>query len=147
MVLAYLISLDPPVIPNLQRINQYDSEDDCYDENCRSKRKYWDTVMNNRTKVGISARFHDCVERDPTKPSTKYYVEQDENENKLYWNSANTMGVGELFQDFLHYYGYRFDFKKYAVSAKFGGRIPKKSGWMNDLVAIEDPFMSHINLG
>ncbi len=147
MALAYLAQLDPPVIPNLQYITQYSDEDDCFDMNCRSKYKYWDTMMDGNTKVGICARFHDCVRHEPTKPHTRYYVEQDDTTGKLYWNSANTMGVGELFHDFLHYYGYRFNFDENAVSLKFGGRVPKKSDWKSDCIAIEDPFMSHVNLG
>ncbi|CAO3652112.1 unnamed protein product [Mucor hiemalis] len=146
MALAYLQQLDPPVIPNLQHINEYSNEDECIDNNCKSKFRYWDVVYDNGERVGIAARYHNCVQYGNNPGNATYGVKHDSATNKLYWMSSNVWGVGELFLDFLHYYGYRFDFQNDAVSLKFGGKTPKKSSWFNSPVAIEDPFMSR-NLG
>lgn len=144
MALAYLQQLDPPVIPNLQHLNGSSEEDECVSDHCKSKSRYWDVAYNNGERVGIAARYHDCVEYKPGSKPTTYRVNI--KTNQLYWNSSNNSGVGELFFDFLHYYGYRFDYRKDAVSLKYGGTTPKKSDWYNHPVAIEDPFISR-NLG
>ncbi|KAI8095423.1 hypothetical protein BDF21DRAFT_5946 [Thamnidium elegans] len=146
LALSYLSQLDPPVIPNLQHINHSSVDDACSFETCFSKSKYWDKVIFKNQNVGIAARYHDCVEYNSQLPETEYYVQPDPVNGKLYWNSKNKASVGELFLDFLHYYGYRFDFKNFAVSLKFNGKTAKNSNWKNHCMAIEDPFMTTTNL-
>lgn len=146
MALAYLSQLDPPVIPNLQHINQQRFDDDCFVSDCCTKRKYWDTAIKGREQVGIAARYHDCVSYDKTQPQTPYFVQQNPANGRLYWHSKNELSVGELFMDFLYYYGYEFDYSLYAVSLKFGGKTALKSDWKTDQVAIEDPFMAKVNI-
>lgn len=134
------------MIPNLQHINHLSGDDTCSSETCFSKSKYWDSVIYESKNVGIAARYHDCVEYDVLQPKTEYYVRKNPANGKSYWNSSNKASVGELFLDFLHYYGYRFDFKKFAVSLKFNGRTAKNSNWKNHNIVIEDPFMTTTNL-
>lgn len=145
MALAYLSQLDPPVIPNLQHLNQHTNDDDCYMPECRTKRAYWSTAIKEGA-VGVAARYHDCVSYDPTQPHTHYFVAQNPNTGNLYWHSKNESSVGELLIDFFYYYGYEFDFRIYAVSLKFGGQTPLKSDWKADEIAIEDPFMAKSNI-
>ncbi|GAA5803545.1 hypothetical protein HPULCUR_009027 [Helicostylum pulchrum] len=145
LALAYLSQLDPPVIPNLQHVNGFSADDTCSSSKCFSKSKYWDKVIYGNKNVGIAARYHDCVEYNARHPVTEYYAQGDPVNGTLYWNSKNKSSVGELFLDFLHYYGYRFDFDNFAVSLKFNGRTAKNN-WKNDAMAIEDPFMTTTNL-
>lgn len=146
MALAYLSQLDPPVIPNLQHINHNRNDDDCFTPNCSTKRPFWDTAIHNKSKVGIAARYHDCVSYDNTQPQTAYFVQQNPDTGKLYWHSKNESSVGELLIDFFYYYGYEFDYNKYAVSLKFGGKTTRKSKWKKDDIAIEDPFLVDANI-
>lgn len=57
MTLAYLSQLDPPVIPNLQHINQNDPHDECYVDICISKEKYGNTIYQQGQEIGIATRI------------------------------------------------------------------------------------------
>lgn len=48
--------------------------------------------------------------------------------------------------DFLHNYGYRFDYSESAVSLKFEGKIQQKTEWAQGQIFVEDPFLAQINL-
>ncbi|KAG2197827.1 hypothetical protein INT47_009708 [Mucor saturninus] len=146
MALAYLSQLDTPVVPNLQHINHNRNDDECYIPDCSSNRPFWDTVIYGSERVGIAARYHNCVSYDNTQPHTPYFVQQNPDTGKLYWHSKNESSVGELLIDFFYYYGYEFDYDKYAVSLKFGGKTAIKSVWKQNDIAIEDPFMVKSNI-
>jgi hypothetical protein len=146
MALAYLSSLDPPVIPNLHHINPRSTDDDCNVGSCSSQGRYWDTVLYQNREVGIAARFHNCVEYDISKPYCETRPLFDEKTCRFYWRSSNTSEVGELFIDFLYYYGYKFDYELYAVSLKAGGLTRQKDNGQGHVVVVEDPFIPSINL-
>ncbi|CAO3630045.1 unnamed protein product [Mucor fragilis] len=145
MALSFLISLDPPVLPNLQNINHKDIRDLCVSDDCATKKMFWETAIHNRIVVGAAARFHDCIKHDPTASPCTYRVQK--NGSDLYWNSSNKATVGELFIDFMYYYGYEFDYKNFAVSLKMGGRTLRKEEFKNNILVIEDPILSGVNLG
>ncbi|KAI9352415.1 hypothetical protein BD770DRAFT_143942 [Pilaira anomala] len=146
LALAYLSQLDPPVIPNLQHINPHGTDDICAYPGCSSKLKFWDTIYFQNQKVGIAARYHDCVIYDPNAPKTEYYPQPNTVTGKSHWHSKNTASTGELLLDFFHYYGYRFDYQTHAISLKFNGKTAKSSDWKDNDIAIEDPFMAYTNL-
>ncbi|KAF1797472.1 hypothetical protein FB192DRAFT_1175349 [Mucor lusitanicus] len=145
MALAFLTSLEPPVLPNLQNVNHKDIRDLCISDDCATKKMFCETALHNRIVVGAAARFHDCIKHDATASSCTYRVKK--NGSDLYWNSSNKATVGELFIDFMYYYGYEFDYKNYAVSLKMGGRALRKDEFKNDMLVIEDPILSGVNLG
>jgi DNA polymerase sigma len=146
MALSYLTSLDPPVIPNLQHINPQSIDDDCNIETCSAQRQYWDTVLYQNRQVGIATRFHDCVAYDPSQSYCKSRPLYDEQKSRFYWRSSNSSNVGELFIDFMYHYGYEFDYDRYAISLKTGGRTHRKDFAKGDVVVIEDPFIPSINI-
>ncbi|KAL9538142.1 hypothetical protein MBANPS3_011161 [Mucor bainieri] len=145
MALSFLVSLEPPVLPNLQNINHKDIRDLCLSDDCASKKMRCETALHNRIVVGAAARFHDCIKRDNSASPCTYRVKK--NGSELYWNSSNKATVGELFIDFMYYYGYEFDYKNFAVSLKMGGRTLRKDEYKNDMLVIEDPILSGVNLG
>ncbi|KAK4516801.1 Protein kinase domain-containing protein [Mucor velutinosus] len=145
MALSFLISLEPPVLPNLQNINHQDICDLCVSDDCATKKMFWETALHNHIVVGAAARFHDCIKHDETASPCTYRVKK--NGSDLYWNSSNKATVGELFIDFMYYYGYDFDYKNFAVSLKMGGRTLRKDEFKNDMLVIEDPILSSVNLG
>lgn len=146
MALAYLASLDPPVIPNLQHINLRSIHDECNVETCSSHRPYWDTVLYQNREVGIATRFHDCVEYDPSRPYCQSRPVFDERKRHFYWRSSNSSNLGELLIDFMYRYGYDFDYNRHAVSLKAGGRTCQKERGNGEVVVVEDPFIPSINL-
>lgn len=146
LALAYLSQLDPPVIPNLQHINPHGTDDICAYPGCSSKLKFWDTIYFQKQKVGIAARYHDCVIYDPNAPETEYYPQPNTVTGQSHWHSKNIASTGELLLDFFHYYGYRFDYQTHAISLKFNGKTAKSSDWKQTDIAIEDPFMAYTNL-
>ncbi|GAN00719.1 conserved hypothetical protein [Mucor ambiguus] len=145
MALSFLTSLEPPVLPNLQNINHKDIRDLCVSDDCATKKMFWETAIHNRIVVGAAARFHDCIKHDETASPCTYRVKK--NGSDLYWNSSNKATVGKLFIDFMYYYGYDFDYKNFAVSLKMGGRTLRKDEFKNDMLVIEDPILSGVNLG
>ncbi|KAI8984719.1 hypothetical protein BDF20DRAFT_861392 [Mycotypha africana] len=146
MALAYLTSLNPPVLPNLQNINFKDMSDTCFSSTCISKKKYWDSVIFNNRECGIAARYHDCISFKPHLSNTKLRVKKAEN-GTLYWNSDNMATVKKLFIDFLYHYGYELDYKEFAVSLKsLGGYAVRKDAFNPYPVVVEDPFIPGINL-
>lgn len=146
MGLAYLVSLDPPVVPNLQSVFFINNEDDCGNSNCLTKYKYWDTAIYNETYIGAAARFHTCVDPVPNGVRCKYTPLRDPRSSRLHWTSSNNMEVGALFLDFMYYYGYQFKYNDYAVSLKMGGVSRKLIGIPSSLITIEDPMLSGINI-
>jgi len=145
MALSFLISLDPPVLPNLQNINHKDILDLCLSDGCATKKMFWETALYNKVVVGAAARFHDCIQHDKAASPCTYRVKK--NGTYLYWKSSNKATVGELFIDFLYYYGYEFDYKNFAVSLKMGGTTHRKEEFKKDMLVIEDPILSGVNLG
>ncbi|KAL9559937.1 hypothetical protein PS6_000547 [Mucor atramentarius] len=145
MALSFLISLDPPVLPNLQNINHKDILDLCLSDDCATKKMFWETALHNKVVVGAAARFHDCIQYDKAASPCTYRVKK--NGAYLYWKSSNKATVGELFIDFLYYYGYEFDYKNFAVSLKMGGITHRKEEFKKDMLVIEDPILSGVNLG
>lgn len=145
MALSFLVSLDPPVLPNLQNINRRDINDACLSDSCATKKVYWGTAIYQGTVVGAAARFHDCIQYDGNASPCLNQVRQ--NGSSLYWNSSNKATVGELFIDFLYYYGYAFDYANFAVSLKMGGMTRRKEEFKDNFLVIEDPILSGVNVG
>lgn len=144
MALSFLVSSDPPVIPNLQNINHKDIRDLCVSEDCATRKVFWETAVHKGVVVGATSRFHDCLKYDNSASPCTNRVKK--NESSLYWKSSNKATVGELFIDFMYYYGYEFDYKNFAVSLKMGGITHRKDEFKDDLVVIEDPILSGVNL-
>ncbi|CEP18692.1 hypothetical protein [Parasitella parasitica] len=145
MALSFLVSVDPPVLPNLQNINHRDITDFCMSNDCMTKKMFWETAIHKGTLVGATARFHDCIKYDADASPCSHRVKK--NGNSLYWNSSNRSTVGQLFIDFMYYYGYEFDYKRFAVSLKMGGVANRKEVFKNNPLVIEDPVLSGVNLG
>ncbi|KAI8048321.1 uncharacterized protein B0P05DRAFT_564449 [Gilbertella persicaria] len=145
MGLAYLQSLDPPIIPNLQHLFDHHS-DECNVDHCTTKKVFWDTVLYGKGEKGIAARYHDCVCYSGSEQKTLQYAKLSEKTGQLYWRSANESSVGELLIDFMYYYGYKFDYERYAVSLRAGGFSPRKDEFRQYAIIVEDPFISGVNI-
>ncbi|KAI9472087.1 MAG: hypothetical protein EXX96DRAFT_345959 [Benjaminiella poitrasii] len=147
MALSYLVSLDPPVLPNLQNLFVYDPADLCQSEDCNSKKCFWDTAIYRNRRVGVAGCYHDCVILDRTQRKTEHEVDFNSTTQQHYWNSANTSPLDELVLDFFCYWGYQFDYSARAIAVQKGGSTKIKQEFANDSLVIEDPFMSGVNLG
>lgn len=147
MGLAHLLSLDPPVIPNLQNISSLDIDNKCFDDDCLSNEKFWDTAIYDGKYIGAASRFHNCVASDSKVKLCKHSPVYDPSLQKLAWNSSNMMSVGELFLDFMYYYGFTFDYETFAISLKHDSKTRKKQHFRNDSLVVEDPILNGVNLG
>lgn len=146
MALAYLVSLDPPVIPNLQNATRTDG-DSCLDSNCMTKTKFWDNAIYDGRYTGAACRFHTClVAKKSGNKDCNHVPEFHPQSQKLIWKSSNIMSLGHLMVDFLYYYGYAFDFSRDAVSLKHGGKTQRNEIYSQHPYVVEDPVISGDNL-
>lgn len=146
MGIAYLLSLDPPVIPNLQNINLTDISDTCMDDDCLSKMMYWDYAIYQNEYIGAACRYHTCVYPERGGRPCKDAPFRDPSTKTTYWTSSNGMSVGELFLDCMHYYGYTFDYNIYAISIKHDGKTRRKPVFQGQPIVVEDPVLSGVNI-
>ncbi|KAI9263310.1 hypothetical protein BDA99DRAFT_64456 [Phascolomyces articulosus] len=155
MGLFYLMTCSPPVIPNLQKLE----EDNiiCEHLNCRSymtEPKL--SLYRGRPKL-FDVSFHDCVTVQNVDDSgisdqLKLYHQTDKiinntnTRHRTIWRCHNRQTVGDLLVGFFSYYGIVFDYST-TISIRAGTTIPKLSSWRKrHYIAVEDPFIKERNV-
>ncbi|KAG2225535.1 hypothetical protein INT45_010362 [Circinella minor] len=136
MGLFYLMTCSPPVIPNLQKLNNDHNSDDivCDNWTCRSK--------ISKPKLSL----YRVLTNDQPLPSKKGQQETLGGGQPTYWRCQNQQTVGSLLVGFFAYYGLVFDYKT-TLSIRMGTTIPKLPGWRKrSSIAVEDPFIKERNV-
>ncbi|KAI7857766.1 hypothetical protein BDC45DRAFT_532597 [Circinella umbellata] len=151
MGLFYLMTCSPPVIPNLQKLNNNDNNDDivCDNWTCRSKISKPKLSLYRGKPKHFDVSFHTCVTvltNDQPLPSQKEQQEKVGGGQPTYWRCHNGQTVGSLLVGFFAYYGLVFDYKT-TLSIRKGTTIPKLPGWRKrSSIAVEDPFIKERNV-
>jgi len=141
LLLHFLQTCSPPVLPNLQRIPPD-----------------WSGGEIDPLAAGSVADLGFDIELNPvdgTPCRTYFYQPQTEKAAKALRNfgAKNTNSVGELLTKFFNYFAYDFDFRGSVVSIQAGRTITKISkaevdGWpLHERLSIEDPFERSYDVG
>lgn len=142
LILHYLQTRSPAVIPNLQRLPaEWDGS-------------YMEPSTANRVQAIPDSFDVELNPADNTACRTYYYQPPDDHmEQKLFnFGSKNQESVCDLLIGFFRYYAYDFDYRSTVVSVQAGGPITKISkaeidGWpLHERLSIEDPFETNYDV-
>ena len=143
LLLHYLQTRSPAVVPNLQRLPpDWDGS-------------YLPPGTKSRVQPQPDTYEMELNPVDGTPCKTYFYQPADEGmRRKLQaYGQNNKQSVAELLVGFFKYYAYDFDFRASVVSVQTGGPITKVSkaeidGWpLHERLSIEDPFETSYDVG
>ncbi|KAL0089732.1 hypothetical protein F4703DRAFT_1479676 [Phycomyces blakesleeanus] len=143
MGLWYLMTCDPPVIPNLQNPKDF-FEGQCNTEDCNSHTKNMVETEYKHSYIHCNISFHDCFKRTSLKRNG--FKEIRYTRNGTFWATRNVAKLDQLLIDFFYYYGTRHNFNR-AISIRLNRSMFKRNQWDNQPIAIEDPFITRRNVG
>ncbi|KAI8147031.1 hypothetical protein BJV82DRAFT_597473 [Fennellomyces sp. T-0311] len=140
MGLFYLMTCDPPVIPNLQNLGF----NNCGNPACRYHSEEKKTCYRNDPRT-FNVRFHTCV--TVLKPDESESQKVKSAFKATTWRCHNTQSLGELLLGFFGYYSNEHDYNR-AVSILKGETITKQRKWKNKktVFAVQDPFITERNI-
>lgn len=139
MALFYLMQCKPPVIPNLQRLDDIGHR--CHIPTCRSHQGKKKLTVHKKQVVQFDVSYHTCVTAVNTQAEMQQTIGRSTG-----WFVKNKQSVGDLLVGFFVYYSDEFDFKKDAISLYQGAPIQRRPAWNKYPVAVQDPFIKDRNV-
>lgn len=139
MALFYLMQCKPPVIPNLQRLDDIGYR--CPIPTCRSHQGKKKLTVHKKQVVQFDVSYHTCVTAVNTQAEMQQTIGRSTG-----WFVKNKQSVGDLLVGFFVYYSDEFDFKKDAISLCQGAPIQRRPSWKKYPVAVQDPFIKDRNV-
>lgn len=135
MALFYLMTCNPPVIPNLQRLTKSNS---CQYADCRTKRSGKQQYLYKQSPITCDVSFHTCISltNDPSAQAPKTKLGY-----RTLWHCRNQRTVGELVTGFFQYYAHNFKYKSKVASIRDGRAIPRTQAYRGSHIVVEDPFI------
>lgn len=139
MALFYLMQCDPPVIPNLQRLDTTGHR--CHILTCRSYQGKKKLTVHKKQVVQFDVSYHTCV------TAVNSQAEMQQTIGKATgWFVKNKQSVGDLLVGFFAYYSEQFSFGRNAISLSEGAPIQRRPAWHNHEIAVQDPFIKDRNV-
>ncbi|KAI9025088.1 hypothetical protein CLU79DRAFT_834205 [Phycomyces nitens] len=143
MGLWYLMTCDPPVIPNLQNPKGF-SDRKCFSRKCHSHQNTVVETEHKNSYIHANIHFHDCFRTTSFKQNGSKEIRN--TKNGLVWATRNEASIDQLLIDFFFYYGAKHDFSR-AISVRLNRLMFKPDIWKGQPIAIEDPFITSRNVG
>ncbi|KAI7880901.1 hypothetical protein K492DRAFT_194751 [Lichtheimia hyalospora FSU 10163] len=138
MALFYLMQCDPPVIPNLQKLDTTGHQ--CHITTCRSYQGKKKLTVHKKEVVQFDVSYHTCV------TAVNSQAEMQQTIGKATgWFVKNKQSVGDLLVGFFVYYD-DFDFKTKAISLFEGKPIQRRPAWNKHEIVVQDPFIRDRNV-
>ncbi|KAI8384806.1 uncharacterized protein BYT42DRAFT_275064 [Radiomyces spectabilis] len=141
IALYYLMTCNPPVIPNLQTLAN------CSHPSCSSNKLDTCLALNKRRPTYYDVVYHDSVKLvHRTHPAYSMSTATNPSKYCTVWEGYNSDSVGQLLVSFFQWF-VNLNHKACAMSFKLGCMISRKTyHWGGHCIAIQDPFIMERNV-